>query len=114
MKVLRYLWTDIKRVKNIRVTYSLITKSGETILEIDENFKPDRIIQGSYSEYSLEADREVEEIYKKKFAKRSKELLKKYQKKKLNETKHSILEGGDYIIKCSWIVYVKLNFLTFS
>jgi len=113
----KYLTGNYKKVSLLKVDYSLITMSGKTILELRETYKPEKDYCGNFGDWgqfefirSLEKDKDL----KKKFDKRTYELLDSYQQKQRNHIAFGCLDGGNYIIKCVWDLFIETEYLTWE
>lgn len=114
MSRLGYWFSEIRKIKKIYVTYSLITKSGYDILTLNKEITPKKLLMTEYYGFGYNCwNKVIEKNYKNKFIKDTKELLLKYQKKKLNKVGNGYLESGDYIVKGVYdveIVSEKISF----
>ena len=113
----KYLTGNYKKVSLLKVNYSLITMSGKTILELRETYKPEKDYCGDFGDWDqFEFIRKLEEDkdLKKKFDERTYELLDEYQKKIRNKINFGCLDGGDYIVKCVWDLFIETEYLTWE
>jgi len=102
-----YFLRSFRKVVNVRVDYSLITKSGNDILTVRENYIPDRKIIKDFSDFKyFEIYKEIEKELKEVFDKGALELLKEHTPIKLKNINRGYLYTGDYIVKCSWEISI--------
>lgn len=102
-----YFFGNWEKVTNVNISYSLITKSGNTILTLNENYVPDKIIKNFTMNNLWKNLDEIKAELKPIFDKRALELLKEYTLDNLKNIKYGYLITGDYIIECSWDISVE-------
>ena len=113
-----WLTNTSQKLTNIRVTYSLITTSGEEILEIGEKVKPIKTLVVKYKKFGdywrYEDILKKDKDYLKIFDKRAEEILNDSQKKERKHLKNGWLDSGNYIVKCVWEIYLDFEDVTFE
>lgn len=117
MNWIKYLFNNLKKITALVVTFSLITKSGNKIHEIIGKYEPNNILIKSFYDFGyfeIVRELEKEEYWKNIFDKKAEELLDTYQKVQRNKLKRAVLDGGDYIIKCEWDLYLKYEPLDYK
>lgn len=113
---LKYIFSKAKKVKSIEVYYSLITQSGNEILTISEDLKPEKEIIRDYGDFSVLSKEDIKKIKEitDKFDKRARELLNKFQEKERKKIKQGWMDSGNYIIKCVWDLSIETEWLDFK
>jgi hypothetical protein len=111
---LKFLGSSYKKVNSIQVEYSLITKSGNEIFNLNEEYIPEKKIIEEDNDFGWGIRKIITDKFKEKFNKRAKELLSLYQKKEIKELKKGVLESGDYIVKCVWYIDIDYKSLTYK
>jgi len=116
MMWLKYIFSKAKKVKSIEVYYSLITQSGNEILTISEDLKPEKEIIRDYGDFSVLSKEDIKKIKEitDKFDKRARELLNKFQEKERKKIKQGWMDSGNYIIKCVWDLSIETEWLDFK
>jgi len=115
MSWLRYIFSGLKKVTEVRVDYSLTTKSGVEILEMREILKLNKPLIRNYEEFSWNLwQEEVIKNYGKIINKRAEEILNEYQKKERKRLKRIVLDCGEYIVKCSWSIWIDREKITYK
>lgn len=117
MSWFKWLIGNYKKVSLLKVDYELITQSGKCILTIREDYNPNKNIIGQFGDFGefrfirkLEKDKDLVL----KFDKRAEELLNFYQKEKRTKLRFGFIDGGDYIVKCIWDLWIDTEWLTYK
>lgn len=117
MNWIEFVLSSIKRVRKVRVTYSLITNAGNEIINIDEEYPLDTPVifecEEFFSSHKKIKER-ISEEQKPIFDKRALELLKAHTSFKLVNIKNGYLYSGNYIVKCDWGIYFDTENVTWK
>lgn len=117
MRWFKWAFGRYRRVSLLKVDYELIIQSGKSILTINENYKPDKDIYGNFGDFGyfdyLKKLRKKDDLVL-KFDKKAKELLDLYQKNKRNKITCGFIDGGDYIVKCIWDLWIDTEYINYD
>lgn len=114
---LEYLISDAREVTLIRPTFYLVTKSGNTILEIDEEFKPAVKMIDDFEElYSFEFINKLKQnpLFCEYLNKRADKILKQYRKNKKVNLNNGKIISGSYIVKVNWAFSIETKRLNWK
>lgn len=112
---LRYWFSSLKKIVGIEVSYSLITKSGNEIYSIEEDFIPEELIIKKVNEWDWRTwDNLVKEKWGEKFNDKARQLLINFQKKERKKIKYGWIDSGDYVVKCVWDISVEREWLDYK
>jgi hypothetical protein len=123
MSWIKYAFSDWNKLVLLKVDYDLITTSGKSILQLRENYTPKEMdiknnLIGECDRYGymwdwiklLGKDKVVYDYLNK----RANELLTKYQKDFRNQLRYGVLDGGNYIVKCVWNLWIDTEPLSYD
>lgn len=119
MSYLKYLFSDWGKLDKIRVYYSIVTESGNEILEIKETIKPNCLImakRGAYGLYFSDNISKLKEFkpFLEQMKNRADTLLTEYRKKQKKELKNGFLISGNYIAKVTYYYYCDSDYITYE
>jgi hypothetical protein len=115
MSWLKFIFSNWKKITKINVEYSLITKSGNEILDAREVIIPEKLIIGNYGEYDWKNwEKDILKIYEKDIQIKAENLLNNLQEKQRRKINQGILDGGDYIVKCEWDIFKESDWISYK
>mgnify|MGYP001563265023 CR=1 FL=1 len=115
MSWLNYVFGCWEKVVEFKVDYSLVTKSGNNILEIRKIIKLDKPLIRNYGDFAWRLwEEDILKKYREIINKEAEEILNEYQKKQRKRLNSCVLDGGDYIVKCSWDINMSREDITYE